>query len=61
MFAGPHSTQLHSTCGNIGELASRHRLSFTGREAFSAIGRDRSVDNGAAVYALPGIKNKKEV
>lgn len=43
------------------ELASCNRLSFAGREALSAIRRNRPIDDGAAVNTFPGVKNKEEV
>ena len=62
MFLGPHTSQSHyQTDPDVVGLASRYRLSFTRREAFSAVGRNRSVDDGAAIDAFPGIKNKKKV
>lgn len=43
------------------ELAGRNRLSVASGEALPAIGRNRSVDDGAAVNALPGVENEEEV
>ena len=47
--------------GNAAGSAGRNRLRFTRGEALSPIGRNRSIDDGATVNALPGVKNEKEV
>jgi len=47
--------------GNVAGLAGRNRLRFTRGKAFSPIGGNRPIDDGATVNAFPGIKNEKEI
>lgn len=42
-------------------LARGDGVGFAGRQTLSAILGDGAVDNGAAVEALPGIKDEKEI
>lgn len=45
----------------IVSLTSRDRLRLAGGQAFPAVGRNGSVDDGAAIDAFPCVKNQKEI
>lgn len=62
MFPGPHTINRHDEPSRkTAGLAGRHRLCFASGEALSAIGRNRSVNDGATVNAFPSVENEKEI
>jgi hypothetical protein len=42
-------------------LARRNGLSFAGSEATATVRRNRAIDDGSAVNALPGVENEEEI
>jgi hypothetical protein len=61
MFCDLHRAHPYELNGKATGLAGRNRLSFASGEALPTIGRNRAVNDGAAVDTFPGIKNQKEI
>lgn len=61
-FQGRHTTtSSQRTERAFAGLAGRDRLSFAGGEALPPICRNRSIDDGSAVNALPCVEYEEEV
>lgn len=61
-FQARHTTTSHrEQSSERAGLAGRDGLSFASGEALSPIRRNRPIDDGSTVNALPGVENEEEV